>query len=88
MTGMTDNQLPASIDSERTIIGAILLDNAAYIESSEKLEVDDFALDSHRHIFQRMTELMEAHRPVDIVTLADTLTKHKEIESIGACSSV
>ncbi len=83
MTGMTDNQLPASIDSERTIIGAILLDNAAYIESSEKLEVDDFALDSHRHIFQRMTELMEAHRPVDIVTLADTLTKHEEIESIG-----
>ena len=39
--------LPANIDAEKTILGAILLDNAAHSEAAEKLEADDFSLDSH-----------------------------------------
>ena len=78
-----DTGLPANVDAEKTILGAILLDNAAHAEAAEKISDEDFSLDSHRRIFQRMTELMNAQKAVDIVTLANELARFKEIESIG-----
>jgi replicative DNA helicase len=78
-----DSGLPANIDAEKTILGAILLDNAAHAEAAEKLESDDFSLDSHRRIFLRMTELMDHQRAVDIVTLANELARYKEVEAVG-----
>jgi replicative DNA helicase len=78
-----DAGLPANLDAERTILGAILLDNAAHAEAAERLESDDFSLDSHQRIYQRMTELLTSQRAVDIVTLSEELARNKEIESVG-----
>jgi replicative DNA helicase len=78
-----DAGLPANIDAEKTILGSILLDNAFHSEAAEKLEADDFSLDSHKRIFQRMSDLMNEQRAVDIVTLSHELSRYKEIESIG-----
>jgi replicative DNA helicase len=78
-----DAGLPANVDAEKTILGAILLDNAAHAEAAEKLESDDFSLDSHRRIFLRMSELMDAQRAVDIVTLANELARYKEVDAVG-----
>lgn len=75
--------LPANIDAEKTILGAILLDNTAHAEAAERLEGDDFSLDSHRRIFQRMTDLRDSQRAIDIVTLAEELARYKEVESVG-----
>src|SRR5580658_8891272 len=80
---LTDAGLPANIDAEKTILGAILLDNAAHAEAAERLEPDDFSLDSHRRIYQRMSELINSERAVDIVTLANELSRYKEVESVG-----
>ncbi len=80
---MNDAGLPSNIDAEKTILGAILLDNHAHAEAAEKLIADDFSLDSHRRIFQRMGELVDSSRAVDIVTLAEELGRHKEVESVG-----
>ncbi len=78
-----DAGMPANLDAEKTILGAILLDNAAHAEAAEKLTADDFSLDSHRRIFQRMTELMDLQRAVDTVTLANELDRNKELDAIG-----
>jgi replicative DNA helicase len=78
-----DAGLPANIDAEKTILGAILLDNAAHAEAAEQLTSDDFSLDSHRRIFLRMTDLMDLQHAVDIVTLSNELARSKEIESVG-----
>lgn len=75
--------MPASLDAERSILGAILLDNLAYNEAAESLKADDFSLDSHRRIFARMIELMETGRPIDIITLTEELSKKREVESVG-----
>ena len=75
--------LPAAVNAETTILGAILLDNQAFSEAIEKLEPEDFSLDSHRRIFQRMADLMATQHAVDIVTLANELGRHKEVESVG-----
>jgi replicative DNA helicase len=78
-----DAGLPANVDAEKTILGAILLDNAAHSEAAERLEPDDFSLDSHRRIYMRMSELIDGQRAVDIVTLANELARYKEVESVG-----
>jgi replicative DNA helicase len=78
-----DRGLPASVEAERSILGAILLDNHAYNEAAEKLRPEDFSLDSHRRIYSRMAELVDAHRAVDIVTLAEELARRKEVEAVG-----
>ncbi len=78
-----DTGLPANIDAEKTILGAILLDNAAHSEAAEKIDADDFSLDSHRRIYMRMSELLDAQRSVDIVTLANELARYKEVEAVG-----
>src|SRR6201998_1597386 len=78
-----DAGLPSNIDAEKTILGAILLDNAAHSEAAERLEPDDFSLDSHKRIFMRMSELMNEQRAVDIVTLSHELARAKEVESVG-----
>ena len=75
--------LPANLDAEKTILGAILLDNTAHAEAAEFLKSDDFSLDSHRRIFLRMTELIDTGRTVDIVTLSNELARYKEVESVG-----
>jgi replicative DNA helicase len=78
-----DRGLPASVEAERSILGAILLDNHSYNEAAEKLRWDDFSLDSHRRIFSRMAELIDAHRAIDIVTLSEELARRKEVEAVG-----
>ena len=52
--------LPANIEAERSILGAILLDNFAYDQAAEHLADDDFSLDSHRRIYSRMCDLQES----------------------------
>ena len=75
--------LPASLDAERTILGAILLDNHAYSEAASALRPDDFALTAHQRVFARMGELIDRNHVVDIVTLSEELSRRKEIESVG-----
>jgi len=80
--------LPASIDAEKAILGAILLDNMAYSQAAESLQADDFSLDSHRRIYLRMMELAESGRAIDFVTLTEQLGQHKEIEAVGGVAYV
>jgi replicative DNA helicase len=78
--------LPASVEAERMILGAILLANESYYEASEQIEPEDFSLDSHQRIFWRMSELMDSQCPVDLVTLCEHLNRHKEIMAVGGVS--
>jgi replicative DNA helicase len=83
-----DRGLPASVEAERAILGAILLDNSSYPQAAEHLRAEDFSLDSHRRIYLRMMELAETGRAVDFVTLTEQLGQHKEIESVGGVAYV
>ncbi len=77
------SMLPANVEAERSILGAILLDNLAYNQAAEHLRTEDFSLDSHRRIYARMVDLAESSRPIDIITLVDELSRNKELQAIG-----
>jgi replicative DNA helicase len=78
-----DGILPVNIDAERSILGAVLLDNYCYTQAAALLKLDDFSLDSHRRIYAHMVTLAEAGRPIDYVTLTEELGRRKEVEAIG-----
>jgi replicative DNA helicase len=75
--------LPANVEAERSILGAILLDNFAYNQAAENLKPDDFSLDSHRRVYSRMVDLAEAAKPIDLITLVEELERHKELQAVG-----
>lgn len=77
------SSLPANIEAERSILGAILLDNHSYNEAAEHLKPEDFSLDSHRRIYTRMVDLAESSRPIDLITLRAELDRHRELEAVG-----
>jgi len=78
--------MPASLDAERSTLGAILLDNDIFPQAAESIKADDFSLDSHRRIYSRMMELNETGRPIDLVTLSEELARKKELESVGGAT--
>ncbi len=74
---------PQSIDSERAVLGAIMLRPSALYEIEDVLIPDAFYVDKHRIIFKVMQELMSRHEPIDVLTLSHKLKEKKLIESIG-----
>jgi replicative DNA helicase len=76
-------RMPANVEAERSILGAVLLDNHAYNDAAEHLKPDDFSLDAHRRIYSRMMDLAESSRPIDIITLVEELEQKKDLQAVG-----
>ncbi len=74
--------LPANQDAERFVLGAILMDDALYIQVAGALEATDFSLEKHRRIFLRMGELYDRGERIDRVTVANELMKQNQLESV------
>jgi hypothetical protein len=75
--------LPASLDTERAILGAILLNGSLFSQTADALLPDDFSLKAHRTIYSRMCELSRAGCAIDTTTLSNALEANGEIEAIG-----
>jgi replicative DNA helicase len=81
-----ERPLPNNLNAERSILGAILLDNHVLNTAIEKLKTDDFFLDHHRRIFERMIHLGELQQPIDLVTLTEDLHRLGELEAAGGAA--
>ena len=81
-------ELPACLDSERSTLGAILLNGSSYAEAAQQLKADDFYLDSHRRIFRAITRLAIASEAIDLTTVVAALRDSREVESIGGAEYV
>ena len=78
--------LPSSIQTEVTVLGAMLLDAVAITDATAKLRPEDFALDSHQRIYRIMVDLMALGHAVDLITVMDALTKRRELDAIGGAA--
>jgi replicative DNA helicase len=78
-----ERPLPHNLEAERSILGAVLLDNHSLNAAVEKLRSEDFFLPQHRHIFERMIQLAEKQQAIDIVTLMDDLARRGDLDSAG-----
>lgn len=74
---------PHSLEAERTVLGALLLDPEAIIKISDFLVPDDFYDPTYKMVFQAIYELYTAHEVIDFVTVSNKLSDNKKIQEIG-----
>ena len=78
-----EKPLPNNLDAERSVLGAILLDNHVLNTAIENLRPEDFFLDQHRRVFTQMISLGEAQQAIDLVTLTEELHRRGDLEAAG-----
>ena len=75
--------LPASIEAERSVLAALLLNDENIPIASEILASQDFYHKPHRLLYQTILDLSSANQRIDLVTLQDELIKRGQLEDIG-----
>jgi replicative DNA helicase len=74
---------PHSIEAEQSVLGGLLLDNAAWDKIADMVNADDFYRFDHRIIFQHIVKLINASRPADVITVFESLTSSAKAEEAG-----
>lgn len=82
-TAVHERTLPHSIEAERSVLGAILIDNEAFPIAASVIDARAFFRDAHRRIFERLTAMAEQYQPMDLVTLREALERSGEVEEVG-----
>lgn len=77
---------PQNLDAEKSLLGAVLIDEEVLADVSEHVTAKDFYDKRHATIYSGMMRLYERHRPVDLLTLTDEIKKKDELEIIGGSS--
>ena len=76
--------MPHSIEAERSVVGAMLMDRDAIMTSAEIISGNDFYQSAYGVIFDAMVELFNEGKPVDLVTLQDRLKEKAVPEEIAS----
>jgi len=74
---------PHSIEAEQSVLGGLLLDNAAWDRIGDVLSVDDFYRDDHRRIYRHVARLIEQAKPADVVTVAESIEASEDKDKTG-----
>ena len=78
-----ERTLPHNVDAEKSVLGAILVNNENYYRVVEILRPEDFYLDAHRVIYRKMVELIEQSKAIDLITIQEELVRASQLESAG-----
>src|SRR5690606_23694423 len=74
---------PHSIESEQSVLGGLLLDNAAWDRIADFVSQEDFYRYDHRIIFQHIAKLINGSRPADVITVFEALTNSGKADEVG-----
>lgn len=74
---------PQSLESERALLGALLLKPDAIHDVGDMIRGDSFYADKHRYIYENMRELSERGEPIDILSLTERLQANGQLERVG-----
>jgi replicative DNA helicase len=74
---------PHSIEAEQSVLGGLLLDNAAWDRIGDVLSLDDFYRDDHRRIYRHIAKLVENGKPADVVTVAESIESSEDKDKTG-----
>jgi replicative DNA helicase len=85
---MLERPLPHSAESERAILGAIILDNALVNQAIELLKPDDFYIRAHQFVFRAMIALSERGAEINPILLGEELRREGVLEQVGGIAFV
>jgi len=79
---------PHSLEAERAVLGALLLDRESLPRAIEVLRGSDFYKEGHRLMFGAMLVLFERSEPVDLLTLAEELRRQGTLDEVGGAAAL
>ncbi len=74
---------PQSLDSEKAVLGSIMLRKDAIHEVEDIVNADSFYAEKHKMIFQAMLDLSLKNEPIDMLSLSTKLSEQKLLDSVG-----
>ena len=74
---------PHSIEAERAVLGAILLNKDAFDTVSSIVKAEDFYSDNHRVIYEALVNIVGKNQRADYVLLSEELKKSQKLEAVG-----
>jgi replicative DNA helicase len=74
---------PHNIDSERALLGSIILNDSALDDVIKIILSNAFYDKKHQIIFSAMLTLKQHNEPIDLLTLSNHLEKTKQLEAVG-----
>jgi replicative DNA helicase len=74
---------PQARELEEAVLGAIMLEKAAFDTVIEILKPECFYIESHQRIFRAMQNLAHENQPIDLLTVFEKLKKSEELDTIG-----
>lgn len=77
---------PQDIVAEKSLLGAIMLDENILPEIMTITKAGDFYEERHRTIFEAMANLYDGHRPIDLLTLTNELKTLKKLKEVGGAA--
>lgn len=75
---------PHSIESERCLIGGLLIDNSRGEAISELLQETDFYYNEHQLIFHAIKQLAQANKAFDVISVAEKLKDNGALKEVGS----
>ena len=80
---MDKRNIPFSEEAEQSVLGSAFLSSGALQKICDSLTEDDFYLESHKKIFNVLSDLNSEGIPVDITIVTDRLESSRELSSVG-----
>ncbi len=80
--------LPHSTEAERTILGAVLVDNASLIPAREMLRESDFYAEQHRRLWSAYCAIADDDKLIDTVSLLSELRARSQLEAVGGMAYI
>jgi replicative DNA helicase len=77
---------PHSVEAEQSLLGALLIDNQAFDRVADLVAAEDFYRDDHRRIWRHIARLVEASRPADVVTVAESIEASEDKDKTGGAA--
>ncbi|HOX87884.1 MAG TPA: DnaB-like helicase N-terminal domain-containing protein, partial [bacterium] len=74
---------PHSIESESSVLGGLLLDNAAWDRVGDLLTESDFYRYEHKLVFAAVGTLINGSKPADVITVFEHLQNMGKAEEVG-----
>lgn len=74
---------PHSIEGESSVLGGLLLDNAAWDRVGDLLNPGDFYRHEHRLVFEAIAALINASKPADVITVYEHLQNQGKADDVG-----
>jgi replicative DNA helicase len=74
---------PNSVEAEQSVLGGLLLENAAWDRIADVITEADFYRADHRAIFQHIAQLIEQNRPADSLTVTESLERSGKLSEAG-----